>query len=81
MEKPPGEIALINENRIAKYTSSSHSMSISFFIKYLKQFIDFKCLVLAITPKSMNFSNTLSSEVEKSKDDIVNILISLISDF
>lgn len=79
MGSEPGTIKFIEEDEIANISVSTHSMSLSFLIKYLKKDIDFELLFIGIEPFSMNLGEELSSEIiEKAiyiKDIIIPYLI------
>ncbi|KZX12702.1 hydrogenase maturation peptidase HycI [Methanobrevibacter curvatus] len=78
LDDDPGTIRLIEKEEISNFSSSSHSMSISFFIKFLEEKIKFKSIICGINPKSMEISTNLSQEINLSKNIIVNTLINLI---
>jgi len=70
-----GTIKSIKKDEIANVNVSTHSMSISFLIKYLENDIDFKFLFIGIEPLAMNLGENLSEVVLKSVNSLKNTLI------
>jgi len=66
MDRKPGSIKLINSEEIANFSYSTHSISLSVFIKYLKSKIDFNIILLGVQPESMDFGDVISNSVQKS---------------
>ncbi|MDR2829912.1 MAG: hydrogenase 3 maturation endopeptidase HyCI [Methanobrevibacter sp.] len=73
--KVSGSILNIDENEMSKYNFSTHSMSLSFLIKYLRDNIDFKVFILGSEAKSMNLGDNLTENIGNSLNQLQNILI------
>ena len=83
----PGEFRIVNEEEFTNIGISTHSMSLSYFVKFLNQD---NILFLGIEPESlelinqdslgvlgadlMDFNGELTERIEKSADDIVELL-------
>ena len=79
MKKEPGYIRVVNKEEIANYNISTHAMPVSFLIKYMETTIGSDIILIGIQPKSMEFAEKISKEVEKSIEIVVNTLFELIS--
>jgi hydrogenase 3 maturation protease len=77
MGKPAGHIQIIKREEISQYNISTHAMPLSFLIKYLEQTTDASITLLGIQPKEMDLFNTVSVEVKKSVDYLVDFLSNL----
>jgi hydrogenase 3 maturation protease len=73
--KPSGKILNINRDEISNYNSSTHSMSLSFLIKYLNNNITFKTFILGVEIESMELGDNLTDNIENSLNKLQNILI------
>lgn len=73
MDENPGQTEFIEKERIEEYNVSTHSMPISFLIKYLETTASFKIILLGIQPKSMILGDEISPEIEKSVNNLNNI--------
>lgn len=70
MKKEPGYIRVVRKEEIAKYNISTHAMPVSFLIKYMETTVNAQIILIGIQPKSMNFAEPVSKEVEKSIDKV-----------
>ena len=80
MGSSPGTVKVIKKEKIADINTSSHSMSLSFLIKYLEEDITFKFLFIGVEPVAMDLGENLSEEVMKSGIFLKNTLISVLND-
>lgn len=78
MECKPGDMKIVNKNDFADIGISTHSMSLSFFVRYLEKGNDFKIIFVGIEPESMDYSDKLTENVEKSAHDFINALKGII---
>jgi len=76
MDSEPGTIKSVKKDEIANINASTHSMSLSFLIKYLENDIDFKFLFVGIEPLSMDLGENLSKKVLNSIESLKNMIIS-----
>ena len=77
MKSSPGHIKLVQSDKIADYSISSHAMRLSFMIKYLESFTDAKILLIGIQPKNMEMSNPISKEVQESLEELTGLLMNI----
>ena len=68
----PGEVRLIEEGNIDRFTLSSHTIPISFFIHLLKMKTSADIYIIGIQPVSTGYREGLSDIVRKTGDDILN---------
>jgi hydrogenase 3 maturation protease len=73
--KLSGTILNINKDEISKYNSSTHSMSLSFLIKYLSNNITFKTFILGVEVEFMELGTDLTDNVENSLNKLQSIII------
>lgn len=70
----PGDVKIVDKYDFANIGISTHSMSLSYFVKYLERDNDFKIIFVGIEPESMDFSEKLTENVEKSAYEFTDIL-------
>jgi hydrogenase 3 maturation protease len=80
MNTKPGTIKSVKKDEIANINVSTHSMSLSYLIKYLELDNEFNILFIGIEPLSIELKQGLSVEVLKSSDILKNIIFSIIND-
>ncbi len=69
-----GYIRLVKKEEIANYNISTHSMPISFLIKYMETTIGSKIILVGIQPKSMELAEDISKEVQESIEEVTATL-------
>lgn len=74
MDSNPGTVKVVDENNFVNIGISTHSMSLSFFVKYLKRESDFKILFIGIEPESMDYSGKPTETVEESCLKLIDII-------
>ena len=74
MDCNPGEIKIVDYKDFANIGISTHSMSLSFFVKYLQQGTDFKIIFVGVEPESMDYSDRPTEIVEKSALEFTDLL-------
>lgn len=79
MDSTPGSIKFLNKDEIANINTSTHSMSLSFLVKFLENDLDFKFLLIGIEPVSMSLGDEISSEILESANNVKNIIISTLT--
>ncbi len=70
----PGDVKIVDKYDFANIGISTHSMSLSYFVKYLERDNDFKIIFVGIEPESMDYSEKLTENVEKSAYEFIDIL-------
>ena len=74
MNKEVGEINIVNKDNIVDISISTHSMSLSYLIKYLQLEKEYNILFIGIEPEIMDLSFELSSKIKDSSDMLVKLL-------
>ena len=74
MNKEAGEINIVNKDNIVDISISTHSMSLSYLIKYLQLEKEYNILFIGIEPEIMDLSFELSSKIKDSSDMLVKLL-------
>lgn len=78
MDCEPGDMKIVNKYNFANIGISTHSMSLSFFVRYLEKGNDFKIIFVGIEPESMDYDDNLTENVEKSALEFISILKEII---
>ncbi len=78
MDKTPGDMEIINRYEFANIGISTHSMSLSFFVRYLEKDTEFGIIFVGIEPESMDYDENLSENVEKAACEFIEILKGII---
>ena len=74
MGRQPGDIKIVDKDDFANIGISTHSMSLSFFVKYLEQDIDSGIIFVGIEPESMDYADNPTEKVEKAANEFIAIL-------
>ncbi len=74
MMKPPGHIEFVTKDRIGGITISTHSMPLSFLMMYLEQETGGKTVLIGIQPKSIQFGEGLTPEIQEVVEKTIRIL-------
>ncbi len=70
----PGEMKIVNRHDFADIGISTHSMSLSFFVRYLEEDNDFKITFVGIEPETMDWGEKPTLKVEKTAYEFIDIL-------
>ena len=70
----PGDMNIVNKYDFANIGISTHSMSLSFFVRYLEKDNDFRIIFVGIEPESMDYSDRLTENVERSAYEFIDTL-------
>ncbi len=81
MNAPPGDMKFIAKEEISQYNVSTHSMPISFLIKYLETTSSFKIILLGIQPQKMELGEEITENVQISVNKLVNVFKNILNDF
>ncbi|KZX16238.1 hydrogenase 3 maturation protease [Methanobrevibacter cuticularis] len=76
MDLAPGTIKVIEKEEIADVNISTHSMSLSYLIKYLEIYHTFHILFIGIQPLSMELGEELSPKILESVNYLKNLVVS-----
>lgn len=74
MDEEPGTMKIVNKYDFASIGISTHSMSLSFFVRYLEKDTEFRIIFVGIEPESMDYADNPTPKVEESANEFVNIL-------
>lgn len=78
MDSQPGDIQIVNKYEFANIGISTHSMSLSFFVRYLEKDTDFRIIFVGIEPETMEWGEKPTPEVEKAAVEFIEILKEII---
>ncbi len=78
MNGNPGDMQIVDKDDFSNIGISTHSMSLSYFVKYLEKGNDFKIIFVGIEPESLDYGENLTENVEKTAFDFINILKGII---
>jgi len=79
LDLKPGEACLAETEKIVDYPSiSSHMLPLKVFCDYIKKATGAKIALLLVEPKSMEFGEGLSVEVEESAEKLAKLLVELL---
>ncbi|MEA4957426.1 hypothetical protein SDC9_08535 [bioreactor metagenome] len=78
MKTIPGTVKAIGKEELSEVNASTHSMSLSYLIKYLEKELNFKFLLIGIEPFKMNLGDDISSDILKSADSVIDSLSSIL---
>ena len=70
----PGDIRIVDKDDFTNIGISTHSMSLSYFVKYLERDTDFKIIFVGIEPETMDWGENPTENVEKSAHEFIKIL-------
>ena len=75
----PGEASLVDAEKMGDFSAiTTHLLPLRIFCDYVKQATGAKIALLLIEPKSMEFSEGLTSEVQAAAEQLTNILLRLL---
>lgn len=79
MGSEPGDVKIVDKDDFAGIGISTHSMSLSFFVRFLEQGNeDLKIIFVGIEPESMDYADMPSEKVEKAAVEFINIFKGII---
>ncbi len=78
MDGKPGDIKIVDKEDFVNIGISTHSMSLSFFVRYLEQGTDFKIIFVGIEPESMDYDDKPTVNVENAANDFIKIVKGII---
>lgn len=74
MGAQPGEMKIVDKDDFANIGISTHSMSLSFFVKYLEQNSEFGIIFVGIEPESMDYADNPTEKVRDAANEFIDIL-------
>jgi len=74
----PGDIKIVDKDDFVNIGISTHSMSLSYFVKYLEKDSDFKIIFVGIEPETMDWGEIPTESVEKTAFEFIELLKGII---
>jgi hydrogenase 3 maturation protease len=75
----PGEASLVDAEKITSFSAiTTHLLPLRIFCEYVKQATGAKIALLLIEPKSMEFGEGLTTEVQAAAESLTKILLELL---
>ena len=75
MDEKPGTIRLVKKEEVSSVSISTHSMSLSYLVKYLELKKSYNILFIGIQPENMDLGEiSLTKSCKDSSDEIISIL-------
>ena len=71
----PGSYQLLTETDIQHTGFSTHTLSLSVFMQYLKEASDADVYLLGVQPRSTDLGQGLTPQLEDSLEEIVNLIV------
>ena len=78
MDSQPGFMQVVDKNDFANIGISTHSMSLSFFVRYLEKDTDFKIIFVGIEPETMDWGERPTPKVENAANEFIETLKGII---
>lgn len=78
MDSNPGDMQIVDKNDFAGIGISTHSMSLSFFVRYLEKDTEIKVIFVGIEPETMDWGEKPTQDVEKSAKEFIETLKGII---
>lgn len=78
MDSQPGDMKIVNKDDFAEIGISTHSMSLSFFVRYLEKDTDFKIIFVGFEPETMDWGAKPTPKVEKAAFEFIETLKGII---
>jgi hydrogenase 3 maturation protease len=75
-----GETKLIKGNQIGGQALSTHSLPLRIFISYIERSVGVPVILLGVQPKTIDFYQPMSPEIEDAAVYIADILYKVLSD-
>lgn len=78
MDLNPGDMQIVNKYEFANIGISTHSMSLSFFVRFLEKDTDFRIIFVGIEPETMDWGAQPTEKVQKTACNFIEILKGII---
>jgi hydrogenase 3 maturation protease len=78
MDSQPGDMQIVNKYEFANIGISTHSMSLSFFVRYLEKDNDIRIIFVGIEPETMDWGEKPTPDVEKTAIKFIETLKGII---
>ena len=74
MGSEAGDMKIVSKNDFADIGISTHSMSLSFFVRYLEKDMDSEIIFVGIEPESMDWADSPTERVENAAYEFIDAL-------
>ena len=81
LEAEPGEARLVTPDEILGMTLSTHQIPLSILAEVIENIVNAKVMILGVQPKSIEFREELTPELQEASERIANILIKSLNKF
>lgn len=78
MDSNPGDMKIVDKDEFANIGISTHSMSLSFFVRYLEKDTEIRIIFVGIEPETMDWGVKPTPNIEKSADEFIETLKGII---
>ena len=78
MNSNPGHMQVVDKSEFANIGLSTHSMSLSFFVRYLEKDTEIRIMFVGIEPETMEWGAKPTPDVEKSANEFIKTLKGII---
>ena len=74
MDSKPGDMQIVDKYDFSNIGISTHSMSLSFFVKYLEKDTEIRIMFVGIEPETMDWGANPTPIVEKAANEFIDSL-------
>ena len=78
MDLDPGDMRIVDKDDFASIGISTHSMSLSFFVRYLEKDTEIRIMFVGIEPETMDWGERPTPIVERSANEFIENLKEII---
>ena len=78
MDLDPGDMQIVDKDDFASIGISTHSMSLSFFVRYLEKDTEIRIMFVGIEPETMDWGERPTPIVERSANEFIEKLKEII---
>ena len=78
MDLDPGDMRIVDQDDFASIGISTHSMSLSFFVRYLEKDTEIRIMFVGIEPETMDWGERPTPIVERSANEFIEKLKEII---
>ena len=78
MDSNPGDMRIVDKDDFASIGISTHSMSLSFFVRYLEKDTEIRIIFVGIEPETMDWGERPTPIVERSANEFIEKLKEII---
>ena len=78
MDSNPGDMRIVDKDDFASIGISTHSMSLSFFVRYLEKDTEIRIMFVGIEPETMDWGERPTPIVERSANEFIEKLKEII---